>query len=565
MLLLIMLFSGVAELVSLGSVLPFLGVLSDPNLLWQHPLIGTLARRAGLISANQLLLPTTLVFSVSVVFAAAIRLTNLWLNGRIAAAVGSDLSCEAYRRTLYQPYSVHVQRNSADIITNITSQIYQTVIAINAFLSVVTSAVVSIGLIVGLILIDSSAALLAIVTFGAAYVFLALTARYELKSNGHKMAQALRLQLKALQEGLGAIREVLLDGTQELYLESYTETDRVHRRLEAKNVFLSFYPRYALEAMGLVFIAILGVIHVIRTGSEKDILPILGALALGAQRLLPALQQIYSGWAALKASNAAIIAVMTMLSQPLPIRFRSTKPLELQRKIRLSEVSFSYGSEHPRIINNLTLEINKGQRVGIVGSTGSGKTTLVDLLMGLLSPTYGKLMVDGLILDIETQPELVSAWRSSIAHVPQVIYMADSSIAENIAFGHPRDGIDIERVKLAAKQARISDFIESKPQSYESFVGERGVQLSGGQRQRIGIARALYKQSQILVFDEATSALDESTESQVMDTIENLSEALTVIIIAHRTSTLRKCDRVIKIDNGKIVADGPPATVLASS
>jgi len=555
----VMLASGGAELVSLGAVLPFLAVLSDPGRLWQQPLVQSLAARLGFMEASELLLPATLAFAVAAVLAAVVRLTNLWLNGRLAAAVGSDLSCEAYRRTLYQPYGVHVQRNSAAVITGTTSQLYLTVVALNSLLQLITSAVVAAGLLTGLLLIDAPVAVAAAALFGSAYGVLAITTRRELRLNGQRIAEASNQQLKGLQEGLGAIRDVLLDGSQPTYLQIYRQADRPQRQLQAKNGFLGAFPRYALEALGMVAIALLGGLLVWQRGSGAAVIPLLGALALGAQRLLPALQQIYSGWAALKGYNAAIQAVLAMLNQPLPPLVQVAAPLPLREGIRLAGVYFRYGPEQPVVLRGLELEIRRGERIGLIGSTGSGKSTTVDLLLGLLAPSAGRVLVDGMDLHDPAHPQRLAAWRAAIAHVPQSIYLADSSIAENIAFGVPRHQIDLARVQQAAAQAQIASFIESSPGGYDSFVGERGIRLSGGQRQRIGIARALYKQAKVLVFDEATSALDTDTEAAVMEAIEGLSRDLTLVMIAHRLSTLSRCDRVIELANGMIKKIVQPA------
>lgn len=564
-LLLVMLASGVAELLSLGAVLPFMAVLSDPQRLWQQPIVQVAAIKFGFSSANQLLLPAIFLFASAAVLTAFVRLSSLWLNGRLAAAVGSDLSCEAYRRTLYQPYAVHVQRNSSAVITGITTQIGATVAALNILLQLLTSVVVVAALLSGLLVIDAPVAVGASALFGTAYGVLAITTRRQLRSNGDRIAEASRQQLKAIQEGLGAIRDVLLDGSQSTYLQIYQQADRPQRQLQAKNTFLAAFPRYALEAMGLVGIALLGGLLVLQRGSRTEVIPLLGALALGAQRLLPALQQVYAGWSALNGYHAALKAVLMMLSQPLPAQVDLVEPMTLEQSIQLDVVHFSYGQDQQEVLHNLNLQIRRGERIGLIGSTGSGKSTTVDLLMGLLKPTAGRFMVDGEDLHDPRHPQRLSAWRASIAHVPQSIYLADSSIAENIAFGVPRDLIDMKRVKLAAEQAQIASFIESSEQGYQSFVGERGIRLSGGQRQRLGIARALYKKAPVLVLDEATSALDTRTEEKVMDAINSLSESLTVIIVAHRLSTLESCDRVIRLEQGVVSEDGPPRQVLSAT
>jgi ATP-binding cassette subfamily B protein len=254
--------------------------------------------------------------------------------------------------------------------------------------------------------------------------------------------------------------------------------------------------------------------------------------------------------------------VIELLDQPLPLLKAVAEPLALHQSLRLQSVRFRYAPELPEVLQGLDLEIRRGERIGLIGSTGSGKSTLVDLLMGLLVPSSGRLLVDGQDMNDPAHADRLAGWRAAVAHVPQSIYLADSSIAENIAFGVPRHEIDLARVKQSAEQAQIAGFIESSLEGYASCVGERGIRLSGGQRQRIGIARALYKQASIIFFDEATSALDISTEEAVMEAVEGLSRDLTMVMIAHRLSTVQRCDRVVRLGHGAVVASGPPSQIL---
>lgn len=332
----------------------------------------------------------------------------------------------------------------------------------------------------------------------------------------------------------------------------------------ARNQFLSAFPRYALEALGLVGIAFLGGLLVLQNGSGVAVIPLLGALALGAQRLLPAMQQVYRFWAALKGFNADLKGVLDMLNQPLPFEVCIREPWPFSESIILDSVRYRYGLDQQEVLKGINLEIRHGERIGLIGGTGSGKSTTVDLLMGLLKPTSGQLIVDGNNLHCPSRPELLVAWRAAIAHVPQSIYLADNSIMENIAFGVPKEQIDFSRVRKAADHAQLTSFINSCPEGFNTFVGERGVRLSGGQRQRIGIARALYKHARIIVFDEATSALDTSTEEAVIEALEGLSRELTVVMIAHRLSTLKSCDRIFRLENGRIEAQGSADHFLTS-
>jgi len=562
LLLMVMLASGLAELVSLGAVLPFLAVLSNPEKLWEQSWIQRLVLRMGYTQSHQLVLPSAIAFALAAVLAAVIRLLNLWLSGRLAAAVGSDLSCESYRRTLYQPYQVQMRRNSSKLITAMTQHIALTVLALNTVLLIASACLVAAGLLVGLLYVDWQVALATAGLFGIAYGLVSISSRRQLLSNSERIASANTQRVQALQEGLGAIRDVLLNGAQSSYLDLYRRSDQPQRMAEARNVFLSIFPRYALEALGLVVIAVLGALLVLQRGSGAAVIPLLGALALGGQRLLPVLQQIYSGWANLNSWSVSIAAVVQMLEQPLPDWQDSAEPLLVKQTVRLQNVHFRYDSNQPLVLNGIDLEIKCGERIGLIGSTGSGKSTLVDLLMGLLPPSDGRVLVDGLDLHDPHHASLLVGWRSAVAHVPQNIYLADTSIAENIAFGVPKHAIDQTKVRLAAQQAQIAGFIESTSEGYASFVGERGICLSGGQRQRIGIARALYKQASVIILDEATSALDTSTEDAVMEAVHGLSRNLTMVMIAHRLSTVHRCDRVVRLDHGVVVASGPPSLIL---
>ena len=563
-LLVVMLASGVAEVFSLAAVLPFLAVLANPEQIWQMPLVQQIAPVLQITAADQLLRPVTLLFGIAAIAAAAVRLLNVWLNGRVAAAVSSDLSCEAYKRTLYQPYGVHVARNSSGVITALQSNVGSLVGMLNALLTMFTSGLVLQALLWALLIIDARVALIAGGLFGVAYAVIVQSSKKQLAVISNKTVVYSQLSLQALQEGLGAIRDVLLDGSQPLYLDIYREADRPLRQISAKSNFIAAFPRYLMEAVGLCLIG--GVAYGLTNsyGGIATALPLLGALALGAQRILPALQQTYSSWAAIKAYKSAVESVLSTLKQPLPAGAYgvAATPLKLQNSIKFENVYFAYSNETPSVLNGLSFEIKKGERLGFIGTTGSGKSTTIDLLMGLLEPNSGKVLVDNIDINSKQDPEKLLAWRAAIAHVPQAIYLADRSIAENIAFGVDQKQIDIKRVKEAAQQAQISEFIESSPQGYKTFVGERGIRLSGGQRQRIGIARALYKQASVLIFDEATSALDNATEAALMDAIENLSRELTIVMIAHRLTTVERCDRVIELSNGSVLAITKPSAIL---
>jgi ATP-binding cassette subfamily B protein len=546
-LLLVMIASGLAEIVSLAALVPFLSVLADPDRFWQDPRIRGLAESLGYLAPGQLLLPLTLLFAACVVGAGFIRLVNLWLSGRMAAAIGSDLSQEAYRRTLHQPYLVHVARNSSTITTAMISHIDEIVyFVLNPLLMIVANLLLTVAITAGLFLINPWIALLTTSIFSGAYLLISAATKQSLAANGRSQATHAQTVMQNVQEGLGAIRDVLLDHSQSYYLARYRHADRLLRRLRARAELLAAFPRVVIEAGAMAGVAVLSYALVTIQGGIAGALPVLGAMALGAQRLLPALQQIYVYFSQLQTYSARLGIVLDLLDQPADeIDRPPVARAAFAKSITLEDVSFRYQPELPFVLRDIALEIRRGERVALVGPTGSGKSTLADILMGLLPPSTGRLLIDGREVSSE-------AWQQNIAHVPQSIFLADASIAENIALGVPDDVIDPARLRAAATQAQIAVFIESLPQGYATTVGERGVRLSGGQRQRIGIARALYKQADVLVFDEATSALDDTTEKALMETLAGLSRDLTIILIAHRLSTTAYCDRVVTVADNSI-------------
>jgi ATP-binding cassette subfamily B protein len=560
----LMLVNAVAEVVSLGLLLPFLGILTAPGRVMSHPMVKQHLSAWGIHAAGDLVLPLTVAFVAAVLASAAIRMLLLWATTRFSLTAGVALSGETYRKTLYQPYLVHVARNSSGVISGLTTKINTVVFGVlTPVLVLISSAVLLVSIVATLLVIDPVVAVTAATTLAGSYVAITWASRHRLARNSRRIADGQTELLRTLQDGLGGIRDILLDGTQPVYRDIYEQADRPLRQAQCDNTFISQSPRLAMEAVGMVMIAALAYALSQRAGGIASAVPVLGALALGAQRLLPALQQAYSAWQSIAGNRDSLADVIDLLDQDVPAELLqpAPPPLPFRDEIRFDGVRFRYNLATPWVLDGLTLRIAKGSRIGFVGSTGSGKSTTLDLLMGLLTPTEGSISVDGVVLDEAS----VRAWQQSIAHVPQSIYLADASLAENIAFGVPAAGIDRERVRRAARQAQIQEFIESGPEGYDAQVGERGVRLSGGQRQRIGIARALYKNASVLVFDEATSALDNATEQSVMATIDSLDRGLTILLIAHRLTTVRHCDQIVLLEHGRVMAVGSYDQLLEHS
>mgnify|MGYP001584638930 CR=1 FL=1 len=555
LLLLLMIIASILEVVSLGAVLPFLAVLTAPEQIFQHEYAQPLISALVLSEPNQLILPITILFIIAVLLAGVVRLLLLYVMTRLSYAIGADLSINIYSRTLYQPYATHVARNSSEVINSIITKT-NTVIAfvLTPILLLISSIIIMVGIVAALFVIDIGVALSASVGFGLLYWLVIFYTKNHLKNNSQIIAGQSTQMLKSLQEGLGGVRDVLIDGTQKFYCQIYRNADLPMRRASGNNYFISASPKYVMETIGMVLIAGLAYILTQQQDGMVTAIPILGALALGAQRLLPILAQAYNSYSTIKGAKSSFEDVLYLLDQSLPeyANQLTPKPIQFDKEIKLTNLSFRYTQESPWVLKNINLSLEKGSHIGFIGSTGSGKSTLLDIVMGLLPATEGDLFIDQQPINDKSR----RSWQMNIAHVPQNIYLSDSSIEENIAFGVSKGKIDHQRVREAAQQAQIAQLIEQWQEGYQTFVGERGVRLSGGQRQRIGIARALYKKASVLIFDEATSALDNETEREVMEAIKDLGGEITVLIIAHRLTTLRDCDKIVKLGNNHALSIG---------
>ena len=563
-LLVLMLIASFAEIISIGAVLPFLGVLTTPERVFEHSLAQPFIQILGLTEPAQLLLPLTITFGLAAVVAGAMRLWLLWVSTRLSYATGADLSISIYRRTLYQPYEIHVARNSSGVINGIWSKVKGVIGGVIVpVLTLISASIMLIVIFIAMLSVEPLISLATFVGFGLIYVSIIRITRIKKIRDSKTMARESTQAFKSLQEGLGGIRDVLIDGSQEAYCNIYRKADFKFRSAQASIQIIAQSPRFGIEALGMLLIAVLAYTLAQEADGIARTIPILGALALGAQRLLPVMQQSYAAWTSIQGVQVSLQDTLDLLDQPLPdyANQPAAKPLPFQQQIKLNQLSFRYSPQSAWVLRNLDLNIAKGSRIGIIGATGSGKSTLLDIVMGLLRPSEGSLEIDGQPITIENH----RAWQAHIAHVPQDIFLADITIEENIAFSIPKDQIDHERVRQAAQQAQIADSIDTWPKQYQTFVGERGVRLSGGQRQRIGIARALYKQADVIIFDEATSALDNETEQGIMQAIEGLSTELTILIIAHRLSTLRNCTQIVELGSCGILRTGSYQNIVIPS
>ena len=563
LLLILMFAASFAEILSIGAVLPFLAVLTNPDRIFQFSGAKLFINFIGIVSPEQLLFPLTIGFGLAALVSGGMRLLLLWASTRLSFAVGADLSINIYRRTLYQPYSIHASRNSSEVISGISTKANSVIGAIiTPALTLISSSIMLVVILLALISIDPIIALSAFGGFGSIYAIIIRINRGRMLINSENIARESTQLIKSLQEGLGGIRDVLIDGCQAVYCQIYRNADLPLRQAQGNSSFINQSPRFLIEALGMMLIAMLAYALARQPDGISKAIPVLGALALGAQRLLPVLQAAYAAWSNIQTGQVSLQDTLELLDQPLPeyVDQPPAKPITFQQQIVLKKLSFRYTPQTPWVLKNVDLTIKKGSRIGFIGLTGSGKSTLLDVIMGLLESNEGTLEIDNQVITTHNTRQ----WQVHIAHVPQAIFLADSTIQENIAFGVPINKIDHVLVKKAAQKAQISDIIDTWPNKYNTFVGERGIRLSGGQRQRIGIARALYKQSDVIIFDEATSALDNKTEQAVMQSIESLGKDLTVLIIAHRLTTLQNCDQIVELGNGGIKRIGTYKDIIST-
>ena len=548
-LLLTILFSGFSEIISIGSFIPFISVLTSSNNIQTQGLFINFLNSISLKFSVSLLFLLTISFSLAAFLTIFIRLLNIWYTENLVALIGHDFSLEAYKKTICQPYDVHLYRNSSELIKIITIQIDKTINVINQALRMITSIFLLFFIFTFLVFTDWQMAIVSLLFFSFTYYFIIFLSRKKLVQNSKKINTTRSLQIQSIQEGLGSIKDLIINNKQFEYINYYKNIDLPLRKWVAQNRLISNSPRYLIEGISLIFISLISY-FLFNQNDSREIIPILGAIALGAQKMLPHLQQVFKSWASIKSNSADLRSVLKTIEQPFDQDFLSyiNRPLNFSSEIEFKNVSYKYKGSRSYALNNINLKILKGEIVGIIGTTGSGKTSFIDLLMGLLEPDSGEIRVDNKSLIGNTY--LKKEWYASISHVAQDIFLLDNSIAENIAFGIKRNEIDFERLVNVSKKAQIYEFILSLPKGFDTVIGERGINLSGGQRQRIAIAKSLYSESSLIIFDEATSALDNKTEEMIMESINTLDNAYTVVMVAHRLSSLKNCKKIFRFNNG---------------
>ena len=556
------------EVVSLASILPFLSVATDPTQIQVNEWLNWIYTTLGFTTTDGFLLALAGTALTALVVSNIWIATTLFVEYRFAISVCHGLSVRLLRHYLSQPYSFFLGRNSADFSKNILGETDAIRPVFIASLEFSSKVIVTLAITVMLIVYDPLLALTVIVTFGVLYGIIYAIVNKRLFRLGEERVDTNKQRFQLASEALGAIKDVKLFGFERNFLERFVEPSRRFNACLANAVVTGKLPRYGLEVLAFGSVLVIAIYFLLRGEGLQRTIPVLGFYAFAGYRLMPNLQQVFLSYTTLRFGAPAVDNLYNELvsktsaskqnahtvSSHLDSEDAKKTVLPLNRELVFEDITFTYPGASRPTFKDLSLSIDAKSTIGIVGTTGAGKTTLVDIVLGLLQPEEGQILVDGVPLTSDN----MRTWQNGLGYVPQQIFLTDDTIARNIAFGISQDEIDQDAVETAARIAKIHDFvIDELPEGYGTFVGERGIRLSGGQRQRIGIARALYHNPAVLVFDEATSALDNETEAAVMEAINELVGSRTILIIAHRLATLDACDRLLRVQDGRVVSGGP--------
>ena len=553
-----MFLGALIEIVSIGSILPFLSALLNPNFFEQSFFGFEIKELLGNKNKNEMISLALVIFVTIIVISSIFKTFLLWITTKFNANIGIDIANKVFIKLIAYPYEEYIQQSSdkliSDIANKVTAVIFSVIFPTLLFLSTVIQIF---GIIVLLLFVNSLLVSYLILFFLIFYLLTFLFVKKKLFKNSKIIADEESYLIKYIQEGLGGKREITINNLHSFFIEKFKGSNRLLRVAQSRNNFLGILPRYVIEALAIIVVAFIFYYLLFNFMSEKpqgEVLALIGLLALSGQKLLPLTQQTYTSLSRVMGSRDSLKSIVNILN--LKFEKKSyikdfNQNLNFNKIISLKNITYEY-EKNKKIINNLNIEIGKGSKVGIIGKTGSGKSTLIDIIMGLLNPTEGKIYIDDQIINNDNLQD----WQKHVAHVPQNIFLNDDTITNNVAYGINPNFIDMNLVKKSIKDADLLDYVSNLENGLDTIIGERGIKLSGGQKQRLAIARALYKQASLIVFDEATSALDVQTESNVMSVIKNFSVKVTIIIVAHRLETLKFCDILYEVSNGKIINAG---------
>jgi len=549
---------GLLQIVGVGSILPLLQVIADPDQIREQSVVKFVSEYVEFTETNSIVIFLSGMALVLIVVSNVLTALATWLSFRFVWSIQSRLSTELLARYLAHPYESLLTKNPAEVEKNVLEEIeIFTNGVVRPFLRLLPSIVVVTFIMIFLVWFNPVIAGISVVLLGGGYVLTFVVVRRSLTNAGGRRASSNIGRFRTAAEAINGVKEIQVLGREQNFTDRYQAPAREYASATTVQNILSDVPRYAIEVLAFGSLLIVALYVAVSSGDLSEIAPMISVYALAGYRLIPAMQRTYSDWSGIRFNGVIVPQLHKVYAEGAERRLQVTTgeidKFELQNAIKISELEYHYPIADERVIRNLNLSIQRGQTVSFIGETGSGKTTLIDLLIGVLRPTSGSISVNDVVLDEGN----LRKWQNSIGYVPQDIFMIDDSVATNIALGIPESEIDFEAVRSAARVASIDNFVMNDlPEQYDTVIGARGIRLSGGQRQRIGIARALYHKPAVLFLDEATSNLDQDTENLLHETLERVSEDMTVIIVAHRLKTTRSSDVIYVLDRGQIIANG---------
>tara|TARA_Y100000589_G_scaffold196447_1_gene185673 strand:+ start:7115 stop:8773 length:1659 start_codon:yes stop_codon:yes gene_type:complete len=541
---------GFSEFISLSLLIPFIHILDSSQDKLSNNFIRDISDLYGIQSLRKLQIVISCLFIVAILLSGIIRTLAAYYNTRISANIGTQLGCDVYKSILSQPYSFFKISNSSESISTCTVFVKETMLSINALLNIFTALIIVIFIFFTLL---KSSGFIAIIFFSFLvflYSIISIKANKILRTNSEKITNFTEFIIKKIQESFTSIRDIIMYGERNINIDVFYEFNYKLRRKESNNLIISEFPRFSIETLALGLLVLVSLLSLLKSKTGYLDLSLIGVIALGSQKLLPLFQSSYLRFTYIKGRISSINKVLYYLS--------STKSYEENDKIfkikfnrlELKEVKFNYLSHKKSVFNGIDLLINAGDRIGLVGKTGSGKSTLIDLIIGLIKPKAGQILINN--NNIHLDKSLKESWMKSIAVVPQDLFIINDTIIANIALNIPEDKVDFKRINNCIEAAELNYFLEGQVNGLNTIITENGKNLSGGQKQRIGIARALYRDCKFLILDEATSALDSKTESKIMNNINKLNSEISILIVSHRESTLERCDRIFEVTNGNL-------------
>ncbi|MDC3382553.1 ABC transporter ATP-binding protein/permease [Candidatus Pelagibacter sp.] len=558
LLLIMIIIMALLDMIGVASILPFIAVLTNPNLIETNLILKTMFEISGRfeIQTNQefIFLLGVIVF-ILLIFSLAFKAITTYVQIRFVFMHEYSIGKRFVEGYLRQPYSWFLSRHSADLGKTILSEVGQLIgNGIRPLIDLIAKSILVVALISLLVVVNPKLSFIVGLSLGSAYMIIFFFVRKLLNKIGKDRLKNNQLRFMAVSEAFGAVKEVKVGGLEEFYVKRFSNSAKIFAKTQASSIIIAQLPRFILEAIAFGGVLLLILYIISQTGSFNDALPIISLYVFAGYRLMPALQMIYSCFTQLIFVGPSIDKLYDDLKNLKPLnKIQDKKILSLNKDITLNHIHFNYPNSSRTALRDINIAIPAKSKIGLVGLTGCGKTTIVDIILGLLQPQKGTLEVDGKIITNQN----LRSWQKSIGYVPQQIYLSDDTIAANIAFGEDYIDINQKQVEMNAKVANLHEFVtEELPEKYQTIIGERGIRLSGGQRQRLGIARALYHNPKVLILDEATSALDNKTENEVMNAVNNLNKDITIVLIAHRLNTIKDCDIIFKIDKGQLIDKG---------